>query len=46
MNKYIELFKEVCQSSELLAEKVMELDTQNKDDAGYKVAEQMRGDYA
>ena len=45
MNQYITLFKEICTSAEVLAERVMELDRQNNDNEGLQVAEQMREDY-
>ena len=47
MNKqYIDLFKEICNMTSILAEQVMDVDKINNDTKGYETAQLMRDDYA
>lgn len=43
--KYIELFKELAQSTVISAEQVMEYDKEKNDEQGYATAEMMRANY-
>lgn len=45
MNKYLDLFREIAHSSEILAERVMEFDRNTNDLQGEKTAKIMRDDY-
>ena len=44
--KYIDLFKEISKTTEVLAERVMEYNHTKKDEKGEKTAETMRNDFA
>ena len=43
--KYVELFKEIAHTTEVLAEQVMEYDRTKKDESGEKTAQTMRDDF-
>ena len=43
---YVTLFTELAHATEVLSEKVLELNTENKDEKGINAAQTMRADYA